>query len=91
MYFLSVTQITIGPPMTSEFNRYNEEHMRLAKGLYYSWYGPKDAVQTLKEQYGIDATTAMMTRLFYNFRASDIPRHSRREVLLNYLSATRGV
>ena len=81
----------LGPPMMKEFNRYDEEHMRLAKGLYYAWYSPKDAAYALKEQYGILASTALITRLFYSFRASDIPRHSRREVLLNYLSATRGV
>lgn len=77
--------------MTTDFNRNNEEHMRLAKGLYYSWYGPKDAVIALQDFYGIKATASLLTRLFYNFRMSDIPRHSRREVLLNYLSATRGV
>lgn len=74
----------------SELNRSDERHMQLVKGLYYAWYGPKDAVAVLKQVYGIETSISLLTRLFHNFRVANVPRHSRREILLNYLSATRG-
>ena len=74
--------------MTS-FNRMNEDHYKLAKALYYSWYGPKDAVVLLKEEYNISATTAMLTRLFYSFRVSNIPRYDRSIPLDLYMAKSK--
>ena len=72
--------------MTTEFNRDNETHMRLAKAHYFAWYGPKDAAISLNQHYNINATTAILTRLYHSFKSAGIPRYDRRNTLLEHLN-----
>lgn len=63
-------------PMLMPFDKDNVDHINMAKGLYYAWYGPKDAQEYLTSK-GIEVTTGKLTQLFYNFRAAKLPRADR--------------
>ena len=58
------------------FDKDDAKHINLVKGLYYAWYGPKDAQEYLISK-GIEVTTGRLTQLFYNFRAAKLPRADR--------------
>ena len=59
-----------------QFDKENDEHINLVKGLYYAWYGPKDAQEYLASR-NIEITASRLTQLFYNFRAAKLPRADR--------------
>ena len=59
-----------------QFDKENDEHIKLVKGLYYAWYGPKDAQEYLSSR-NIDISASRLTQLFYNFRAAKLPRADR--------------
>lgn len=65
------------------FNRHNEKHINMVKGLYYAWYGPKDAQAYLTEN-GISISVSSVTQLFYNFRAAKLTRADRSQLLQEY-------
>lgn len=72
-------------PTLVPFDKNNEDHINMAKGLYYAWYGPKDAHEYLIAK-GIEVSTSRLTQLFYNFRASKLPRADRAVQVEHYLS-----
>ena len=58
------------------FDKDDAKHINLVKGLYYAWYGPKDAQEYLAS-HNIDISASRLTQLFYNFRAAKLPRADR--------------
>lgn len=67
--------------MVKEFSKYDKSHMAILRDLYYAWYTPKDAVTELERLYGIKISAGLITRYFHNFKAADLPRHDRTEIL----------
>lgn len=70
---------------TVPFDKDDAEHIKLVKGLYYAWYGPKDAHEYLTAK-GIEVSTGKLTQLFYNFRAAKLPRADRTVQVEYYIS-----
>lgn len=67
------------------FDKDDAKHINLVKGLYYAWYGPKDAQEYLTSK-GIEVTTGKLTQLFYNFRAAKLPRADRTVQIEYYIT-----
>lgn len=72
-------------PSSIPFDKDNAEHINMVKGLYYAWYGPKDAHEYLTAK-GIEVSTGKLTQLFYNFRAAKLPRADRTAQIEYYIS-----
>ena len=69
------------------FDRHNADHVNMAKGLYYAWYGPKDAKLYMGDQ-GIDITTGQLNRLFCALRAEMTQRADRSALIQQYIHST---
>lgn len=72
-------------PALTPFDKDDTEHVNMVKGLYYAWYGPKDAHEYLTTK-GIEASRGKLTQLFYNFRAAKLPRADRTVQVEYYIS-----
>ena len=81
------TKATKAQPLSTPmlFDKDNAEHINMVKGLYYAWYGPKDAHEYLTAK-GIEVSTGKLTQLFYNFRAAKLPRADRTVQVEYYIS-----
>ena len=70
----------------TKFDRNDESHINMVKGLYYAWYGPKDAKEYLASK-GISITTSQITNTLYNFRAAHLPRADRSHLVEEYITS----
>ena len=70
----------------TKFDRNDESHINMVKGLYYAWYGPKDAKEYLAK-HGISITVSQITNTLYNFRAAHLPRADRSRLVEEYITS----
>lgn len=65
------------PSNLTVFSRSNQSHIQLAKELYFSWYGPRDAIEALASQHGIHVTYGIINSIFHSLRTASFPKFDR--------------
>lgn len=68
------------------FDKNDPTHLKLAKGLYYYWFTPKDAVAYLRHASNVVADASVITYIFHSFRMSGLDRYDRTNQMAKYMS-----